>query len=53
MFVYVSGVFLESFVAFRRVSKILAAYRFVRKLGEEEEGRVRARLDPEEEEKDS
>ena len=40
MFDYVSGVFLESFVAFR-------------KLGEEEESRVRARLDPEEEEKGS
>ena len=53
MFVYVSGVFPESFIAFQCVLKILAVYRFVRKLGEEEEGRVRARLDPEEEEKGS
>ena len=31
MFVYVSGVFVESFVAFRGVSKNLAVYRFLSK----------------------
>ena len=48
MFVYVSGVFLESFVAFRCVSKNLAVYRFCSKSRTKKKRLISGSLDPEE-----